>query len=97
MEEIDPNQGFSWNYYEDYSGPISDLNYDVEWDDSEEGLFLPIYSTHEFIFFFCQSLIILCSQFCGTIKTIFKDGESSHEEGDENGHGEEEVPWGAHG
>jgi hypothetical protein len=42
MAEIDPNQGFSWEDYEDYSGPISDLNFDLEWDDSEEGLFLPI-------------------------------------------------------
>jgi hypothetical protein len=51
MAVIDPNQGFSWNDYEDYNGPISDLNYDLEWDDSEEGLFLSIYPTHEFIFF----------------------------------------------
>jgi hypothetical protein len=61
MAEIDPNQGFSWNDYEDYSGPISDLNYNLEWDDSEEGLFMPIYLTHEFIFFLSISNYVLFS------------------------------------
>jgi hypothetical protein len=37
MAEIDPNQTIFWDEFEDYSGPISDLNYDLEWDDSEEG------------------------------------------------------------
>nr|XP_051205433.1 uncharacterized protein LOC127319305 [Lolium perenne] len=35
MSEIDLDQGI-WDEFEDYSGPIHDLNYDLEWDDSEE-------------------------------------------------------------
>jgi hypothetical protein len=38
MAEIDLDQGI-WDEFEDYSGPIQDLNYDLEWDDSEEGEF----------------------------------------------------------
>jgi predicted hydrolase (HD superfamily) len=41
MSEIDLDQGI-WDEFEDYSGPIHDLNYDLEWDDSEEGEFRSI-------------------------------------------------------
>jgi hypothetical protein len=98
MAEIDPNQSFSWDEYEDYSGPIIDLNYDLEWDDSEEGLFLPIDPIHDFIFSLpICNYAMFSDLFCSTLETDFEDGESSEEEGDENGHGEDEAPQGAHG
>jgi hypothetical protein len=98
MAEIDPNQSFSWDDYEYYNGPIIDLNYDLELDDSEEGLFLPIDLIQNFIFSLpIHNYAMFSDPFCSTTETDFEDGESSDEEGDENGHGEDVVLQGAHG